>query len=87
MKKRIDFSARRSPAGVERLKHNGITALNAAKALGDSVPAVAAHHDDGVVQPAGYTRPHKASHGVVLDEIFVERLEPKCVTVKTKTIL
>jgi hypothetical protein len=72
---------------VERLKHNGITALNAAEALGDSVPAVATHNDNGVVQPAGYTRPHEASHGVVLDEIFVVSLEPKCVTAETKTVL
>jgi len=72
---------------VERLKYNGITALNAAEAFGDGVLAVAAHDDDGVVQPAGYTRPHKASHGVVLNEIFVVCLEPKCVTVKTKIML
>jgi hypothetical protein len=41
------------------------------------VLAIAAHDDDGIVQAAGDTGPHQATHGVIFKEIFVKRFKPE----------
>ncbi len=72
------------PAAVQRLKHHRFAVLNTSKPPRDGASAIATHDDDGIIEAARHTGPHQAAHGVVLDEVLVEALEPKGISEKKR---